>query len=250
MTDTNHASNDQEEKPATQFIGLSIWDIPTPVPVTLDNQMFYALEGLRSGDPSLLADMIEAGRLDYAARFMTAEDNARLAKALRKAKPKGFLSKSETRATADADNKRNARLLGLICFWYAQGTKTSENSSQKSMFGKAFDTYQADPIPGATWVGIDSIKSHVWDQHLSGKTLAGDNSIIEIFTCFVQGLNKAMPTHKQANQRFIWFGDKFLQRIPPPLPVPSDYLKQLDALIDSKDDACFRYRRMLVDERT
>jgi len=250
MTDTNHPPNDQQQKPPTQFVGLSIWDIPPPVPVIFDKQMFYVLEGLRSGDPSLLADMIEAGRLDYAARFMTAEDNARLAKALRKTKPKDFLSKGESRATADADSKRDARLLGLICFWYAQGAKTSANRFQESMFQKAFDSYRANPIPGATSIAAESIKSHVWEHHISGKTLAGDNSVIEIFTCFVQGLSQAMPTKKQATKKFIWFGNKFLQRIPPPLPVPSEYLEQLDDLIIKGDEACFRYRRMLVEERT
>ncbi|UZD66590.1 hypothetical protein [Marinobacter sp. AN1] len=249
MTDTNHASNDQEEKPATQFIGLSIWDIPTPVPVTLDTQMFYVLEGLRSGDPSLLADMIEAGRLDYAARFMTAEDNARLARALRKTQPKFFLSKKENRSHLEIERKRDARLLGLICFWYAQGFKTTSSRNQASAIEKAAESYSNNPIPGAYPKTAGSMKSHLWSEHLSGKTLVGDDAIAKIFTYFVEGLSKSTPSTEEATERFIWFGNHFLNRIPPPLPLPREHLETLDTLINGSDETCFSFRRMLVEER-
>jgi len=253
MTSSNEGrSNNEESKPSPQSVGLGklAYHFEPPVPFLFDPSMFHIINGLQTGDISLLIKEIENGNLHYVARFMTPEDNKRLIRALRTDSP---LSDAEGRQAYSINRQRDAFLLGRICYWKARGLPAWSHTTYETGIHRAAEDYRKNPIPNSIVSAPATIHKELWPKHLKGKSpsgdqfLVGDDFLDDILRSFINGLAEVSPTAQEATNRFLWFGKHFMQRCPMVLMEEKE-AGLLSSFLDLKNKECYEYYRLIVDK--
>ncbi len=221
---------------------LTAWDMEPPVSTMFDARMASVLGNLRRGNINPLLQEIEHGRLEYVSRFMTPEDNTRLARALRTGSP---LTQSEKRKTRHPEKRRDMRILARICYWKAKGLPVFSQTSQDTAIHRAVTEYGERPGQGAPAGTPESFYRHVWRVITKSSTSLSSDHTRELLLSFIDGLAESLPSKKDATARFVWFGQNFLSGSELGLLWKAK-IQDLDSLIDSKDPKCESYRQKIA----
>lgn len=198
---------------------------------------------LQEGNPEPLAREVENGNLSYVQRFMTPEDNIRLARTIRTGSP---LTKSEKRKTRNAEQQRDADIIVRVCYWKAKGLPLYSHTSTDTAIHRAAADYSAAPIPGAPARTPESIRKHVWAPMQSeAKSLPHEAAERAAFL-FIQGLKESGSSEQENAARFIWFGKHILESSWL-VSLESENIAQLENLIDMTDPQCRKFRVRILE---
>lgn len=222
---------------------FTAWDLKPPAPKILDLAVLSVFRALEHGNLEPLASAIEAGKLPYLMRFMTPDDNARLARALRTGSP---LTQSEKRKTRKAEQKRDYEIITRVCYWKAKGLPLYSHSATDTAIHRAADDYAAAPIPGAPARTPESIRKHVWaPMQAEAKPLPYAVADLAA-TLFIQGLKESDSNKQENTARFIWFGEHILANNYVLPAIQAETLSELDNLIDLTGHDCNHYRGLIT----
>lgn len=224
---------------------LTAWDIEPPVPAMFDIRISRMLSELHSGNPELLARETENGGLEYALRFMTPEDTARLARTICTGSP---LTQAERRKTRQAERQRDIEIITRICYWKAQGLPLYSHHSTDTAIHRAAGDYSTKPTPGAPARTPESIRKHVWaPMQKEGHPLplkAAEQAVL----LFIDGLRSAGGSAEENTTRFAWLGRHVL-KFNRQVCLNAAHLAELDSLLDLTNEECRTFRSFIGEQR-
>lgn len=217
---------------------INVDDLETPIPALLDLRVLLALKSLEHGNVEPVLNFIENGRLPYLVKFMTDEDQHRLARQIRTGSP---LTQSEKRKTYSAEAARDELIITRICYWKAKGLPLYSHTSKNTAIHYAAENYAESPLSGAPARTAESARKYVWSPLKKGGHPLGNNALRQSLLAFISGLTESEAGKTKCSERFIWFGKYFLQGPAIACLYPAES-SLLDRLIDPTVADCSHYR--------